>query len=284
MYQLPSEYRPTDYDGAMFEVLAAPALLRAYRRLPQEAQRTLAYHLRIWARYEHDVAHLSQICNDPQEEDEYKRGANILRSRVSIERCNIEEEIDEILKTFRSPALFSAPLVATPDKPGNASTVVFSTPQTQVKSPRYVIRRSDGIEDLVKLPCYGTGRPGDIEDLLEFLELFTDALKLCDVENDWKPLLRLSVGGDMRDVVKEIGEDDLDWSTARQVIEKRLFRPIHCFRLFEAAIEGYQGSAATPYERICHNIKLAKKLRVLSFEELLFYIAYYRLDPESRKE
>ncbi|KAJ1786796.1 hypothetical protein LPJ59_005858, partial [Coemansia sp. RSA 2399] len=205
MYQLPSEYRPTDYDGAMFELLAAPALLRAYRRLPQEARRTLAYHLRIWARYEHDVAHLSQICNDPQEEDEYKRGANKLRSRISIERCNIEEEIDEILKTFRSPALFSAPLVATPDKPGNASTVVFSTPQTQVKSPRYVTRRrSEDSENLVDLPCYDTGRPGDIEDLLEFLELFTDGLKLCDAEDNWKPLLCIHTGGEMQDVAREI--------------------------------------------------------------------------------
>ncbi|KAJ2381426.1 hypothetical protein GGI23_007588, partial [Coemansia sp. RSA 2559] len=82
----------------------------AYKRLSQEAQRTLEYYLRSWAHYKHDEAHLSQSHNDPQEEDEDRRSFSKLRGRASKERYNAEEGVDEILKTFRSPPLFSAPL------------------------------------------------------------------------------------------------------------------------------------------------------------------------------
>ncbi|KAJ2846347.1 hypothetical protein GGI22_006274, partial [Coemansia erecta] len=69
MYQLPSAYRPADCSNITLEFLAAPAVLEAYKRLSQEAQRTLEYYLPSWAHYEHDKAHLSQIHNDLQEDE-----------------------------------------------------------------------------------------------------------------------------------------------------------------------------------------------------------------------
>ncbi|KAJ2386793.1 hypothetical protein GGI23_006417, partial [Coemansia sp. RSA 2559] len=107
---------------------------------------------------------------------------------------------------------------------------------------------------------------------------------LCRAEHIWTLLLLLHIGDELLDVLNEVGQDDLDWPTAKQMIEKRMFRPIHRFRLVEAALNGYQGSAATPYKKARRDLSLVKELCKLSLEEILFFLVYYKMGPEETRK
>ncbi|KAJ1889131.1 hypothetical protein LPJ81_006191 [Coemansia sp. IMI 209127] len=190
-------------------------------------------------------------------------------------KLSAEETLDDTLKTFRYPSLFASLRTAqtapisqlSPDSQDGRISWYSCTARINVEFPFY---DKDGEEST--------------DDLADFLEQFDEAITAAREEDDWAVLMRPQVDGELKDVLKEIQNDRLTWPAARELLEKRLMRPIHRFRLLEKAIDTSFPDSLTEHANITRYLKPARKLQILKLEEMIFFVLYYSLSVEARKE